>query len=138
MQDTQENKNYTPKSFFKRLGSFWMSLGQKLKSVGNAVPEITPEELKKNLARYALIDVRSETEFFGELSHVPDAKLITLGKSLDEFLKIAQQDKPIVFICRSGARSASATAQSRYLGFTKTFNLQGGMLLWNQKKYEVE
>lgn len=138
MSEAQKENSVASKSFFQKIGSIFTSLGQILKASGDTIPEISPEELKKNIAKYELIDVRSKSEFYGELSHIPGAKLITLGNPLDEFLKTAQQDRPIVFICRSGARSASATAQSRSRGFTNTFNLRGGMLLWNQKGFSVE
>ena len=43
-----------------------------------------------------------------------------------------------ILVCRSGARSGRATLQSLSLGFSKSVNLQGGMLLWNNKKYPIE
>ncbi len=102
------------------------------------VPEVTPDDFKAHIGQITLIDVRRPDEFNGELSHIPQAKLITLGPDLDHFLKTHDKDDEIVFVCRSGARSGHATLQSRALGFTKTLNLQGGMILWNQKKYPTE
>lgn len=101
------------------------------------VPEITPEALKSYTGPLTLIDVRRPDEFNGELSHIPGATLITLGPDLDEYLKVHDRDDEIVFVCRSGARSGRATLQSRSLGFSKSVNLQGGMLLWNERKYPV-
>lgn len=99
------------------------------------VPEITAEELKPHLTEVTLVDVRQADEFNGELSHIPGAKLVTLGPDLELFLKAQDHDDEIVFICRSGGRSGKAALLSRSLGFTKTVSLQGGMLGWNQKKY---
>jgi rhodanese-related sulfurtransferase len=65
-------------------------------------------------------------------------KLVTLGSDLDSFLLTHDKDDEIVFVCRSGARSGRATLQSLALGFSKSVNLQGGMLLWNERKYPVE
>lgn len=104
----------------------------------NNVPEITPEELKPYLGLVSLIDVRSDEEFDGELSHIPGAKLVTLGPDLDKFLLTLNKDDEIVFVCRSGARSGRATLQSRSMGFLKSLSLQGGMVLWNQKKFITE
>lgn len=101
------------------------------------VPEITAEELLPVTAKVNLIDVRRPDEFTGPLSHISGAKLITLGPDLDNYLKSAPQDEDIVFICRSGARSGRATLQARALGFEKSVNLQGGMILWNEKKLPV-
>lgn len=102
------------------------------------VPEITTEEFKVHLGQVTLIDVRRPDEFNGELSHIPGAILITLGPELDAFLNSHNKEDEIVFVCRSGARSGRATLQSRAMGFSKSVNLQGGMLLWNQKMYPVE
>ena len=102
------------------------------------VPEISPGDFLNHLGKVTLIDVRRPDEFTGELSHIPGAKLITLGPDLDAFLKEHDQDDEIVFVCRSGARSGRATLQSLSLGFSKSVNLQGGMLLWNDRKFPVE
>lgn len=102
------------------------------------VPEITAEELKANLGHVTLIDVRRSDEFNGELAHIPSSKLVTLGPELDAFLKSHNKEDEIVFVCRSGARSGRATLQGRSMGFANCVNLQGGMLLWNQKKFPTE
>ena len=102
------------------------------------VPEITPEELKNYMGKVTLIDVRRPEEFTGELAHIPGSKLVTLGPQLDEFLKTHDKEDEVVFVCRSGARSGRATLQGRAMGFLKCVNLQGGMLLWNEKKYPTE
>lgn len=102
------------------------------------VPEITPENLKNHIGDITLVDVRRPEEFNGELSHIPGARLITLGPDLDQFLSTHDKEDEIVFVCRSGARSGRATLQSRSLGFSKTVNLQGGMLRWNECRYPVK
>lgn len=102
------------------------------------VPEITPEVFREHKGAITLIDVRRPDEFNGELSHIPGAKLVTLGPDLENFLNTHPKDDEIVFVCRSGARSGRATLQSIALGFSKSVNLQGGMILWNERKYPVE
>tara|TARA_B110001454_G_C12723340_1_gene436810 strand:+ start:25429 stop:25788 length:360 start_codon:yes stop_codon:yes gene_type:complete len=102
------------------------------------VPEITPEEFKAYIGKVTLIDVRRPEEFNGELAHIPGSKLVTLGPELDEFLKTHNKEDEVVFVCRSGARSGRATLQGRALGFSNCVNLQGGMLLWNQKNFPTE
>lgn len=104
----------------------------------DGVPEVTPDEFKKYLGQLTLIDVRRPDEFVGELSHIPGARLVTLGPALDDFLKGHDNEDEIVFVCRSGARSGQATRQSREMGFTRSVNLKGGMLLWNQNRYPIE
>jgi rhodanese-related sulfurtransferase len=38
----------------------------------------------------------------------------------------------VVTVCHAGTRSAQATVILRQAGFTRTANLRGGMLLWQQ------
>lgn len=102
------------------------------------VPEITPADLKNYIGKVTVIDVRRPDEFHGELSHIPGSKLITLGPDLDAFLQSHDKEDEIVFVCRSGARSGRATLQSRAMGFSKSVNLQGGMILWKQLKLPTE
>lgn len=100
------------------------------------VPTISvsaPEEL----ISYRLIDVRTPEEFTGELGHIKGAELQTLGPQLEEFLKTAKKEDPIIFICRSGMRSAKATNDAIALGFKNVLNLEGGMMYWNSKGYQV-
>jgi rhodanese-related sulfurtransferase len=99
------------------------------------VPEISPDEFREHMGKVTLIDVRRPDEFDGELSHIPGAKLVTLGPELDAFLNSHNKEDEVVFVCRSGARSGHATLQSRSMGFLKCVNLQGGMILWNQRKF---
>lgn len=100
--------------------------------------EITCEELQKSLSQYELIDVRTPDEYIGELGHIGGARLVTLGPDLVEFLKNTQKDKSVVFVCRSGARSGQSTLLSEEMGFSRTFNMVGGMIRWNELRYEVQ
>ena len=84
-----------------------------------------------------LIDVRGPDEFTGELGHIKGSVLKTLGPELENYLQIADKKKSILFICRSGARSARATAYALQLGFNEVYNMEGGMLNWNANGFEV-
>ena len=48
------------------------------------------------------------------------------------------ENKTIVFVCRSGGRSARAAHLSIENGFKNVFNLKGGMILWNELHYNTE
>lgn len=90
-----------------------------------------------SLNKYELIDVRRQDEFIGELGHIEGAKLVTLGPDLEKYLQHENRGKKILFICRSGARSATATLQALALGFKDVFNMNGGMIYWNQQKFPI-
>lgn len=97
-------------------------------------PEIAPQDVHKKAKEegFALIDVRSNEEFTGELGHVPHSKLITLGPDLEKWIEEQSKDQKIIFICRSGNRSGQATNYMLEKGFKDVLNMKGGMLLWNE------
>ena len=101
------------------------------------VRDIEPTELESKLEHVALIDVRQPDEFTGDLGHIPGAQLIVLD-TLPEQLHRLPKNKTIVFVCRSGGRSAKATAFAIENGFKNVFNLKGGMILWNELHFETE
>lgn len=101
------------------------------------VSDIAPAELQQVMSKVKLIDVRQPEEFVGELGHVPGSELIVLD-SLPDRLSSLPKDQTIVFICRSGARSAKATAYALMNGFTQVYNMQGGMILWNNLLLPIE
>ena len=101
-----------------------------------SIPEIDPHKVDANIQK--LIDVRSHEEFHGELGHVPGSELIEMGPDLDKALSNTDKNTTIVFICRSGNRSGKVTAYAVENGFTKVFNMTGGMLLWNELGLEVK
>jgi rhodanese-related sulfurtransferase len=102
----------------------------------DGVQTISVEDLT-SLPQALLIDVRRDDEFVGELGHIKGSKLITLGPELETFIKSLNNNQTVIFICRSGARSASATLFAQNLGLKNVYNMQGGMISWNQKGKEV-
>jgi len=99
--------------------------------------EVQPNWLEEHLRDVQILDVRELDEFDGPLGHVPGAKLVPLGTLVDNAGKLAR-DKPIVVVCRSGARSAQATLMLGKAGFEKVANLSGGMLRWRTQRFQVE
>jgi glyoxylase-like metal-dependent hydrolase (beta-lactamase superfamily II) len=98
--------------------------------------ELQPDWLEENLERVQIVDVREPSEFTGPLGHVPGARLVPLGTLLERSGELARE-RPIVTICRSGARSAQATVLLRKQGFDKVANLAGGMLRWRAQRFPV-
>ncbi len=99
--------------------------------------DVDPKEVLSSQGKVQLIDVRRPDEYTGELGHVPGASLMTLDQ-LPGKIESLSKDKPIVFICRSGARSAQASAFALDNGFNQVYNMKGGMLLWNEYGLQIE
>jgi glyoxylase-like metal-dependent hydrolase (beta-lactamase superfamily II)/rhodanese-related sulfurtransferase len=99
--------------------------------------EVQPNWLEEHAGEVQVLDVREPDEFNGPLGHVAGAQLIPLG-SLAERLNSLRKDRPIVAICRSGARSAQATLLLGKGGFDQVANLSGGMLRWRAQRFPVE
>src|SRR5205823_12768963 len=70
--------------------------------------EVQPNWLEEHLREVQIVDVREAEEFNGSLGHLPGAQLIPLGILKDK-ASMLKKDRPIVVVCRSGARSAQAT-----------------------------
>lgn len=110
----------------------------KVKNPENpGVEDIDPKELWEQRQNVAIVDVRRPDEFTGELGHVPGAQLIVLD-TLPQHLHELPTDKTVVFVCRSGGRSGKASAFAHENGLKNTYNMKGGMLLWNQLGLQVE
>jgi len=101
------------------------------------VLDIDPQELAKKRNQVALVDVRQPEEYTGDLGHIPGAQLIVLD-TLPENIQAIPRDRTVVFICRSGGRSARATAFAMEQGLQNVFNLKGGMILWNELHLPTE
>ena len=101
------------------------------------ITDIAPQELSEKATSVHMVDVRRADEFTGELGHIGGAKHLVLD-TLPETLDTLPKNEPIVFVCRSGGRSARATALAIEHGFTQVFNMKGGMLLWNSLGLPVE
>jgi sulfur-carrier protein adenylyltransferase/sulfurtransferase len=97
-----------------------------------AVPQITPAELKERLDRgdeLVLVDVREPFEWDISNLEAHGARLIPLDQVIDRSDEISR-DADVVVYCRSGSRSAGAIRQLRQHGFSRLWNLKGGINAW--------
>lgn len=82
---------------------------------------------RANRGEIRLVDVREVAEW--SEAHVPGAIHAPLSALADRLPRLPD-DKPIVFYCLSGARSASAIALSRKLGLPHDTHVVGGIKSW--------
>ena len=81
--------------------------------------------------------MRERDEFDGPLGRIRGAKWIPLGELPARTAELAR-DRPVVAVCRSGARSAQASVLLSKAGFADVANLAGGMLRWRAEGHPVE
>jgi len=106
----------------------------------NQVLQMDPETVSCRVDTETLIiDVRESSERSGELGYIKGSRLIPLAEipqALDSLDK--ERNNEIILVCRSGARSTTAAAILKGLGFSRVKNMKGGMLAWNKQGFEVE
>jgi len=91
--------------------------------------EIEPGWVEEHGTGLQIVDVRDAQEFAGPLGHITGARLLPLSE-LEKRAGELSKDRPVVTVCRAGARSAQAAALLRKAGFEQVANLAGGMLRW--------
>lgn len=99
--------------------------------------DLSPTELHGQQANLRIVDVREPSEFRDDLGHLHGAVSVPLA-TVDAACASWQRDEPIVLICRSGRRSVAAAQLLAGRGFTRLYNLDGGMLGWARAGLPVE
>jgi adenylyltransferase/sulfurtransferase len=93
------------------------------------IPEITPIDAAARLAKgeIDIIDVREPHEL--EIAQYPKVTAVPLGLLAAQIAALPR-DRDLVLACRTGARSAKAVQQLQAAGFTRVWNLAGGIHRW--------
>ena len=98
--------------------------------------EITPEQARELLesGNAQLIDVRETYEWdAGRIAgarHIELARLASQAETIDK-------DRPVIFQCRLGARSAMATQAFRTAGY-EAYSMAGGLQRWFDEQLPLE
>jgi rhodanese-related sulfurtransferase len=98
---------------------------------------ITVEEAKEMIdaGDVQVVDSREPYEHYE--GHVPGSLNIPHMATLPRGKELAS-DKPILFICKTGQRSAVAAEFAATLGLTDLYNVEGGIVAWQRAGYDVE
>ena len=93
------------------------------------VPEITPVDAAAKLkaGTIDIVDVREPHEL--DIAKYPKVTAIPLGLLADNIASLPR-DRDLVLACRTGVRSAKAVQQLQAAGFTRVWNLAGGIHRW--------
>ena len=95
------------------------------------VTNLTPEEVAEGLraGRMLLVDVREPNETV--LERYPGAVIVPLS-AFDPDAIPDPQGKQVVFACRSGRRSITASVAAHDAGYPYKSHLAGGIIAWKQ------
>ena len=85
----------------------------------------TAQQLREQGA--ALVDIRDPGSY--DNGHIPGAVHID-NHSVQDFIRGADLDKPLVVVCYHGNSSQSAAAWLASQGFSDVYSLDGGFELW--------
>ena len=93
------------------------------------VQDLTPDEVSKGMVegRYLLVDVREPNEV--AVDAYPGAIVVPLS-GFDPHAIPEPQGRQVVFACRSGKRSVTASLAAQAAGLPHDKHLAGGMLAW--------
>jgi len=93
------------------------------------VHDLTPQDVAQGIAegRYLLVDVREPNEVAAEA--YPDGVVVPLSTFNPQTIP-DPAGKEIVFACRSGKRSVTASMAAQSAGLSYDKHLAGGMLGW--------
>lgn len=119
-------KNLVIFSFFAVV--FMSCIGQKSENI----VLIQPHQLQKKLSdSIQLVDVRTSQEFLE--GHIEGAVNIDVNRpEFSTEIQKMDKSKPVYIYCRSGKRSASAADKMEELGFTRIYDLSGGIISWEK------
>lgn len=113
----------------------WSMVGNRLRGIKEADCAAALQLINHKEA--LVLDVRENEEF--KSGHLLNAKHIPLGKLRERIGEIERhRESPIVVMCRSGQRSATACAMLGREGFAQVYNLAGGIMAWQKASLPLE
>jgi rhodanese-related sulfurtransferase len=112
------------------------ALGQRVETEGGSYVNVTPQELQSMLSDddFLLVNV-----YAGDMGEIGDTDLfIPYDQIAGRQGELpSQRDSEIVLYCRSGRSSAIAATTLVGLGYTDVWNLDGGMIAWEEAGYPL-
>lgn len=94
---------------------------------------VSPQEAAKlqGEKQAVIIDVREDDEW--QKQHIPGAIHIPLGQLNNRLAELVQyKQTPIITQCQRGGRSKNALAALKAAGFKQVYNLDGGLVAWDE------
>jgi rhodanese-related sulfurtransferase len=111
--------------------------GETVSTTNRSYQNITPTELHSMLKNKDFIFINVHIPFAG---NIPDTDLSIPYNEVKQNMSQLPKDKSakIVLYCSSGRMSEIAAEELVSLGYTNVWNLEGGMVDWQQAGFELE
>jgi rhodanese-related sulfurtransferase len=103
----------------------------------HSVRNLTPDEVARGLqeGRILLVDVREPNET--AIERYPGAVIVPLS-SFDPAQIPDPEGREVVFACRSGKRSVTASLAAQERGYAYASHLAGGIIGWKEAGFPTE
>ncbi len=112
------------------------SVGTTVEVDGGSFVDVTPQELQSKLAGDDFPLVNVHVPYGGEIEGTD--LFLAYDEIADHVGELpSERDTKIVLYCRSGGMSASAATSLVGLGYTNVWNLDGGMIAWEDAGYQL-
>ena len=114
-------------------------MGKEITTASGYYKDITPAELDAMLSNKDLFLVNVHIPFAGNIADTDlSIPYDQISAPENQTQLPADKDAKIVLYCRSGRMSAIAAEELVSLGYTNIWNLEGGMVAWEQAVREIE
>ena len=104
-----------------------------------SIDSISPKEasVMTSEQKAVIIDVREDSEWNEQ--HIPGAIHIPLAQLNDRLLELEQyKQSPVITQCKAGGRSAKAFDVLKLAGFSKVYNMDGGIMAWEKAVLQTQ
>jgi len=105
----------------------------------NAIERVDATTFKQqiNEGNVQLVDIRTPGEF--NQSHISGSlNYDYYQRTFMSQMNTLDKSEPVYIYCRSGSRSRSASSKLQKVGFTKIYDLKGGINYWLRDGYKME
>ena len=110
--------------------------GEEVTVMGGSYNNVTPQELNTMLKDKDLVLINVHIPFAGNLAGTDQS--IAYDEIEQNLSQLPGKDAKIVLYCRSGHMSQIAAEKLVALGYTKIWNLKGGMIEWEKQGFDLE
>ena len=116
-----------------------LNYGCKEEQTLSQIELISPEEMQQisQIEGMQLIDVRTPEEY--EEGYIEGFQNIDyFSDTFSQEIESLDKSKPVIVYCKSGNRSGKCAEKMKEAGFSKIYDLDGGITKWKFEGFEVK